>query len=228
MRFWKAISKGKLLSAVVLILLPSLGFAGPLFPDVRVSSSSNGKYLVVVEETFDNPDAGVRRVLQRTYVVLQSEPFINYGNRLQSATQFWSSSGSQCWQVTPAGATSQSIYLPMISNDGQILVLVLVSPPMGDQEVVRIYHREGNKAKLIRAVKLSGFWTADEMKTYVGPASDETPMWYAGATLEFSSDDQDLLFRSRWNDTVKINLADDSKADDSKMFEPKQMSLGWK
>ncbi len=219
MRFSKAISKGILLSAVVLILLPSVGVAGPLFPDVRVSSSANGKYLVVIEETFDNPDANPRRVLQRTYVVLRTEPFVNDGDRLQTATQFWSSTG---WQVTPARAASQ-LYLPMISNDGQTLVLVLVSEPMGDQEVVRIYRREGNQAKLIRAVKLSDFWTADEMKTYVGPASDGTPMWYAGATLEFSSDDQDLLFRSRWNDTVKINLADDSKT-----FELKRRPLGWK
>jgi hypothetical protein len=66
MGLWRAISKGIWLGAVALILLPNLGVAGQLFPDVRVSSSANGKYLVVIEEKFDNPDAGVRRVLQST------------------------------------------------------------------------------------------------------------------------------------------------------------------
>jgi hypothetical protein len=214
MGFWKALSKGTPLGAVALILLPTLGVAGPLFPDVRVSSSANGEYLVVIEEKFDNPDAGVRRVLQTTYLVLRREPFINDGDRLQTPSQFWSSSG---WQVTPAESASPGIYLPMISNDGLTLVLVLVGPPVGDPEVMKIYHRVGNTTKLLRAIKLSDLWTADEVKTYVGAASDETPSWYAGATLEFSSDDQELLFRSRWNDTVRIKLTDDPKTPELKL-----------
>jgi hypothetical protein len=113
----------------------------------------------------------------------------------------------------------------MISNDGQTLVLILVSPPMGDPEVVKIYHQEGNTAKLLRGIKLSDLWTADEMKSYIIREDlGGTPMWYAGATLEFSSDDQELLYRSRWNDTVRIKLA----TDDWKTFEPRPKSLDWK
>jgi hypothetical protein len=219
MGFWKVISKGTPLGAVALILLPTVGVAGQLFPDVRASSSANGKYLVVIEDKFDNPDAGVRRVLERTYVVLRAEPFTG----LQTATQFWSATG---WQVTPAESASR-IDLPMISNDGQTLVLILVNPPMGDPEVVKIYHWNGYTAKLLRGIKLSDLWTADEMKSYVIREDlGGTPMWYGGATLEFSSDDQELLYRSRWNDTVRIKLA--VASDDWKTFEPKRKSLDWK
>jgi hypothetical protein len=38
----------------------------------------------------------------------------------------------------------------------------------------------------------------------------ETPMWYTGGSLEFSPDDRELLYRSRWNDRVSIKLADGS------------------
>jgi hypothetical protein len=218
MRFWKDITKRTWFGLAGLILLPKVVAAGPLFPDVRVSSSANGKYLVVIEEKFDNPDAGVRSVLLPTYLVLRAEPFTG----LQTATQFWSTSG---WQVTPEGSASSRVYLPMISNDGQTLVLVLVSPPMGDPEVAKIYRRAGNTAKLLRGIKLSDLWTADEMESYViREGLSGTPMWYADATLEFSSDDQELLYRSRWNDNVRIKLA----ADDWKTFEPKRKSLDWK
>jgi hypothetical protein len=210
MRFWKVVACRLWIGVVALILLHRVAIAGPLFPDVRASGSMNGKFLVVVEETYDAlSPAGARRVVRRTYAVLQSEPFSNNRDRLQTAIPFWSSSGWQCWQVTPAGAASRRIYLPMISNDGKTLVLILVSPPMGDQEVVRIYHREGDSAKLIRALQLSDFWTADEIKAYGDRvATDETPMWYADAKMEFSSDDQELLYRGRWNDKVQIRLAD--------------------
>src|ERR1039457_125047 len=122
MRFWKAFTSGKWLGVITLILLPSLGVASPLFPDVRASRSMNGKYLVVVEQTFDNPDpSAVRRVLRSTYVVLKSEPFTNSRDRLQTAASFWSAFG---WQVTPGGKASQRVFLPLISDDGQTLVLV--------------------------------------------------------------------------------------------------------
>jgi hypothetical protein len=211
MRFLKAFTIGIWLGAVTLILPPSIGVASPLFPDVRASRSMNGKYLVVVEQTFDNPDpTAVRQVLRSTYVVLKSEPFTNSRDRLQTTAPFWSAFG---WQVTPRGQASHGGFLPLISDDGQTLVLVGVGPAMkfGDQKVMWVYRQQGNTAKLVRAVPLTKVWTPEEIESdaVVGDMG-ETPMWYTGGSLEFSPDNRVLRYRSRWNDTVNIKLADGS------------------
>ena len=211
MKYWKAFISGIWLGAVALVVLPSHSVASPLFPDVRASRSMNGRYLVVVEQTFDNPDpTAVRRVLRSTYVILRSEPFTNSRDRLQTTASFWSAFG---WQVTPSGNASQGISLPLISDDGQTLVLLRADAPMkfGVQEVLWIYRKQGNTARLVRAVPLSDMWTHEEIEANaVGGDMGETPMWYTGGSLEFSPDDHLLLYRSRWNDTVEVNLADGS------------------
>jgi hypothetical protein len=108
---------------------------------------------------------------------------------------------------------SQGVFLPLISDHGQTLVLVGVGSAMkfGDQKVMWIYRQQGNSAKLVRAVPLSDVWTHEEIESdaVVGDMG-ELPMWYTGGSLEFSPDDRVLLYRSRWNDRVKIKLADGS------------------
>jgi len=211
MRPWMALTSASWLGVIAITVLPSLGAASPLFPAVQASRSVNGKYLVIVERTFDNPDpSAVRRVLGSTYVVLQSESFLNYRDRLQTPAPFWSAFG---WQVSPDGEASNGTFLPLISDEGQILVLVKASVAwkLGNREVMRIYRKQGNTAKLVRALRLSDVWTPEEIESNaVLSDMGGTPMWYAGGSLEFTADDSQLLYRSRWNDKVSIDLADGS------------------
>lgn len=205
------------LGIFTLILLSNLSVASPLFPDVRAARSRNGSYLVVVEQTFDNPDPSVvRRVLSSTYVVLKSESFINSRDRLQTSGSFWSNFG---WQVNLSGKASQRVSLPLISDDGQTLILVLARPAMkgGDQEVLQIYRRQENTGKLVRTLRLTDIWTHEEIESAaVLIDMGETPMWYTDGLLEFSADDQELLYHSRWNDLVRIKLADGSTTTERK------------
>jgi hypothetical protein len=216
MRFWKIIARGIWVGVIGPILLPTVVIAGPLFPNVRASRSANGQYLVVVDETFEKPDAGVNHVLSSTYVILSSEPF----GMPQTSSTFWSEFG---WQVTLEGGASRPVSVPLISDDGQTIVLIDACPPMrGDQEVMLIYQRQGNAAKLFRTLRLSDVWTHEEIESN-GDVLGGAPMWHVGGSLEFSSDSRELLYRSRWNDTVRIKLADDPKA-----FVPKPRPLEWK
>jgi hypothetical protein len=218
MKYWKAFIACTWLGAMTVVLLPTLSDATPLFPDVRASRSVSGEYLVILEQRFDKPDAnGVRQVLRSTYAVLRSEPFPNSRDRLQMSASFWSGFG---WQVTLTGSASQRTFLPLVANDGETIALVEASGPVmardhavGDTDVMRIYKERGNKARLVRTVTLSDVWSHAEIDSNT-PATDmgNDPTWYAGGSLEFSSDDQFLIFRSRWNDKVRIKLADGSTA----------------
>ena len=212
MRFWNSFTSGVWLAALTVTLQPSPGFAGPLFPNVRASQSTNGKWLAVSQQTFGKPDHnGVRDVLRTTYTVLRSEPFVNFRDRLQTQAPFW----SEGWHLT----LSQGLFLPLISNDGQTLVLVAAGAAWksGDQEVLRIYKQGFNTAKLVRAVRLSNVWTKEEIESHaIVSDMGDTPMWYAGGSLEFSADGRELFYRSRWNHRVTIELADGSTSLDRK------------
>jgi hypothetical protein len=169
----------------------------------------NGRYLVIVEQTFKGTSSmAVGRVPHNTYLVLRSEPFTNSRDRLQSTASFWSDFG---WQISPTGNASEGIFLPLITNDGLTVVLVRAEGPMkfGNQDVMLIYRKQSNTARLVRSVPLSDIWTHEEIEANaVLGDSGATPMWYTGGSFEFSPDDRLLLYHSRWNDTIAVNLAD--------------------
>jgi hypothetical protein len=215
MRVWRAFSISICFGIATSILLPSSSVASPLFPDIRASRSANGEFLVVVEERFDNPGP-VRRILRSTYLILRCEPFMNSRDRLQTAASFWSDFG---WQVTLKGEDSQRVFLPLISNDGNTLVLIAAGVAMkhGDQEALRMYTRQGNVAKLVHALRLSEVWTHEDIESHaVFGEMGETPMWYAGGSLDFSADGRELIYHSRWNHQARIKLADGSTVIDHK------------
>jgi len=53
-------------------------------------------------------------------------------------------------------------------------------------------------------------WTPDRLAAKPRFWTDETPEWFAGGTFEFSSDYRQLIHKTRWGNTVRINLADGS------------------
>jgi hypothetical protein len=141
---------------------------------------------------------------------MESETFINGKDRLTTPASFWSESALS-WQVSPEGNDGIRVFWPLISNDGQSLVLVGLTAAVPGGAVLKIYRKKIFEGSLVRSLQITDLWTAKE----VDPdgrgsftVTDATPNWFAGGFLAFSPDNQSLIYRTQWNDRVSIRLAD--------------------
>jgi hypothetical protein len=179
-------------------------------PVIRASRSVNGRFLVVTEYEYENPNDEIRRIRRTTYRVLETEFFINDKDRLSAPVSFWSESAGG-WEVTLEGLEGKQMFWPMITDNGQSLILVGVTAPGPTQTVLKIYRRKSYKGELVRSYQLTDLWTAKQINPddkRIIMVTDATPLWFAGGTLAFSHDDQQLIYRNQWNDELRISLAD--------------------
>ncbi len=66
--------------------------------------------------------------------------------------------------------------------------------------------REGpDHGVFIKDIALREIWPADKLPNQQ-IATDETPQWFAGGTFEFLPDCRLLIHKTRWGNTVRINL----------------------
>ena len=214
----------RLSSSVALLLVLSATFtctpratAGPLAPCVTAVSSRNDNYLVVTDIQLE-PGTGIvpgrpLNVRQVTLRVLRKETFANEKDRLVAPATFWTSAQ---WSVILNSQNTPRFSgcpLSLISEDGEFLVVFDVNP----ESRLRIYRRRDHPGEpvmkgpdqgvFIRDIPLQELWPADKV---AGPqtGTDESPQWFAGGTFEFSQDCRQLIHRTRWGSTVRINLAD--------------------
>jgi hypothetical protein len=115
--------------------------------------------------------------------------------------------------------------LPLITDDGEFLILVHVGPALSTDKgpVLRIFRRrehlgdplrEGpDHGVFIKDIALTEIWTPDQLAANPIFWDDHTPEWFAGGTFEFSSDYRQLIHKTRWGNTVRINLANGSLSD---------------
>ena len=61
----------------------------------------------------------------------------------------------------------------------------------------------------IKDIALREIWPADKLPNAQW-ATGETPQWFAGGAFEFSPDCRQLIHKTRWGNTVRINLPDGS------------------
>jgi hypothetical protein len=180
-------------------------------PNVRASRSTNGRFLVLTEREYDNPDPhAVRRIVRTTYQVMESETFINSKDRLTTPAPFWSESALS-WQASPEGNDGMRVFWPLISNDGQSLVLVGLTAAVPGGAILKIYRKKDFEGSLVRSLQITDLWTAKEVDhdgKGIFMVTDATPNWFAGGFLTFSPDDQTLIYRTQWGDRVSIRLAD--------------------
>jgi hypothetical protein len=141
---------------------------------------------------------------------MEAETFINSKDRLNTPAPFWSES-TLSWQITPEGNDGIRVFWPLISNDGQSLVLVGVTAAVPGGAVLKIYRRNVFEGSLVRSFQITDLWTANEVDPDgkgIFTVTDATPKWFAGGFVTFSADDQILIYRTQWNDRVSIRLAD--------------------
>lgn len=186
-------------------------FASALPPNVRASRSPNGKFLVLTKRECDNPNSqATRRIVRTTYQVMEAETFINSKDRLNTPAPLWSESALS-WQITPEGNDGTRVFWPLISNDGQFLVLVGITAAVPGGAVLKIYRKKMFKGSLVRSFQITDLWTANEVDPDgkgIFKVTEATPEWFAGGFVAFSPDDQTLIYRTQWNDRMNIRLAD--------------------
>ncbi len=195
------------LAAFLMTFLSCVALASPLPPFVGASTSPNGRFLVVAEREYNGPEGTIRKIVRTVYRVRQLETFLTDKDRFNTSTRFW----SEGWALSLGGKEGQDAPWPMISNDGETIVLVHLGPPWPKVPTLTIFREKDYRGELVKTLPLSDLWTTKQIDpegTGNFTATDATPEWFAGGSLNFSVDSRELVYRSRWNDVVRIDLHD--------------------
>jgi hypothetical protein len=169
---------------------------------------------VVVRLHVQDPNATSGAVTGATFEIMQVEPRISENYGLHSSSIFYTNTSSVSWRVTVMGALS-SLILPIVTDDGQSLVLINVSTPSPIPPVLALYRKQEHLATLIRSYSLADLWTEQELYpqgrngTLFGDHG-ANPKWFADASFEFTPDNQTLLYTTKWHDRLAIDLANGS------------------
>jgi hypothetical protein len=206
------------LCPVFLLALPAV--AGPLFPCVKAVSSKNGNFLALTDVQPEPGQGNAQRVLLQ---VFPRENFINTKDRLAAPASYWTDwiRWSVMLDADRMRNEPQPCPLPLITDDGEFLILLHVGPTLsGEHAVLQIYRRrdhlgdpvrEGpDHGVFIKSIALKQIWPSDKLADNTAAWDDETPQWFAGGTFEFSEDSRQLAHKTRWGNTVRINLEDGS------------------
>lgn len=192
------------------LVAPAVSASAPP-PLILAAQSANGQWLVTVNHELGPAEnaAGGRTIRSTTFSIVHREPFINSSRDLLRAPgALW----SERWLLTlPAAESAAPPRWPILSDDGRTLVLVTVTAPFPDLPVLAIYREnqkagEVNHGELVRSYSLQNLWPADRIRPQIDMGY--TPQWFAGGEFLFSADNQNLLYRTPWGNTIVIRLSD--------------------
>ena len=182
------------------------GNAGPLLPTVRASSSPNGRFLVMIESTYDKTGPVAKTPVRTRYEVLEVERFINERDRLNAPATFWSDSALS-WTVTQSWAGASETFWPIVSDEGQFLVLIGVGPAFPNTTALEIYRKNCHtrqdvancdEGSLVRAYTVGELGKGTERSVMSGG-----PQWFAGGSVGFSADGTMLVVRT---DAIRVRI----------------------
>jgi hypothetical protein len=194
--------------------------ASALFPCVRAVSSANGNFVVIVDAPFE-PEQGKAPSRTISLNVLPRETFINEKDELLAPATYWTD--RTIWSVvldTSRMFNEPECPLPLITDDGEFLVLLRTGPAFAEDAVLRIFGRRDHPGGTMgegpdqgvfnKGIPLAKLWPPTKLAEIAGLWNDGTPEWFAGGTFKFSSDCRFLIHKTRWRNTVRINLEDGS------------------
>lgn len=216
----RLLQKTTRLMVLFLITFAALhALAGALPPCIKAVSSNNGKFLVISDVLLEPESQNTATVRQVSLQVFPKETFVNAKDRLAAPATYWTN-WSQ-WSVVLDSHNTHPVPgcpLSLITDDGEFLVLLNV-PAIDSFSAMRIYRRRDHRGDpvgegpdhgvFIKDIALKEMWPASVLSG-VQMATDETPQWFAGGTFEFSPDCRTLIHKTRWGNTVRINLSDGS------------------
>jgi hypothetical protein len=195
----------RLLSVALLLLLAHpLMFGGALFPAVKGAISKNGEFVVLVDFELDNSESTISRIKKIYYHVQRRERFINYS--FHNSNSYWSESVG--WKIAIPQPQQMGVPLPVVSDDGNTIVLLAVNPAQSkEMEAIRIYRKKGSGEELVGAYRLQDIWSPEELhKQVVMTAIDGRPLWLDGSSFEFSPDSHDFVIRTATGRIVRIGV----------------------
>ena len=210
------------LGALFLVLSAVSAVAGPLFPCPRAVSSSDGSFLVLSDVQFTPGPNNSVKVPRVSLQVFPKERFINAKEQFATTAAYWTN-----WARWSVVLDSMPMHnepecpLPLITNDGEFLVLLHLGGVFSPEDaVLQIYRRRDHLGDpvgkgpdhgvFIKTIALKEIWSPDKVAENTGLWTDHTPEWFAGGTFEFSSDCRELTHQTRWGNTVRIKLDDGS------------------
>ena len=187
--------------------------AGALFPCLKAASSSNGRFLVLANMEMGPSQAMEGKVKQVSFQVFPQEKFVNKEYRLDAPATYWAD--GPVWNVVVDGASLRPGFACpglLITNDGKFLVLLGTEGFSGDDSVIRIYRKNDNYGSatrdasvVVKDIALKKIWPPEKLAS-VQVQTDESPLWFADGSFEFSSDCSQLIHKTRWGNTVSIKL----------------------
>ncbi len=152
---------------------------------------------------------------------MEPEQFINAKDSIKGPTTFWSERLDRTVSLEGNDVQSNGFPLALITNDGRFLVIVFVNPPMSGQiEALRVYEWLDGSYQIEKSVAIGELLTPTQIDpryaqhSGIPPsasATDSSPQWFAGGSLEFSADDRQLIHKTRWGNTIRTELAKGSR-----------------
>jgi hypothetical protein len=196
--------------------------AGPLFPCIKAVSSKNGNFVAVVDlqpKTEQRSAVGPHLI---SINILPKENFINQKDNFVAPVTYWTD--RIVWAVVLDSSrvhNETGCPLPLVSDDGEFLILLQTGPAFAaDRSVLEIYRRRDHPGDLmksgpdhgifVKSIALADLWPTDRLPTNSVSWTDESPQWFAGGTFAFSEDRRQLIHRTRWGNTIHIDLQDGS------------------
>jgi hypothetical protein len=209
-------------SCVLTLILGSAfpGLAGQPPSCIKAASSKNGNFLVLMNMQLDPPQSKGGVTMRFSFEIFPKENFLNAKDRLTAPGTYFAGLSSQQWGVAldsrngTDGPFTSFCPLPLVTDNGEFLILLAQTPAFSADEVVlRIYRWD----RTSRGIPGNGRLVEEfPLKKFYFPLleshgfSDESPSWFAGGSWNFSSDNGQLIYKSQYGNTVRITLANGS------------------
>lgn len=208
-----------LLSAAVVFTCAPFSIAGPLFPCPTAVNSVHGNAIAIAHKTIEwHPGCG--KLLSVQFTVMTKMDFVNDSQKISAPVMYW---GAWPWAVVLdmnnlADRVFFSCAVPLVTDDAQFLILLATGPVFDSAHSALRVYRKGDdssermqdgtvKGVLVRDIKLEELWPAakiDHSRVW----TDHTPEWFAGGSFDFAPGNLQLIHKTRWGSTVRINLPD--------------------
>ncbi len=174
---------------------------------IRAAMSSNGEYLVLTNDELgpEGPGGG-RPVISTTFEVIRREPIGNSNDRLPGPNNSYYSALS--WKVVLPAQSGLIEARPIVSGDGQTLVLVSISAAVDHQTLLAIYRKQQSAGVLVRMYKKADILRRLPNEPSIVVVWDSTPAWFATGCFTFSKDSSTLFYSDPRHGRVAIRLAD--------------------